>query len=315
MSMSKWMASLFAATFLFPNYAAADVAVADLIVRDRVLHTHPDDLTEEALPIVHDCPQVAATIRAEEMTEVELTTACAVLKKTEDRYHAKMQTDPRSPVRDWYDKVEILMFNNVESMNKWFSEVFGRELTSSGVYYGPIDPSHDPWTFLTFRRDRYYEPGNAWQDPTESRYWNLLKHEYVHHLDATFHQNAGCVHLEGVAEYFSDAYYAISVIGDGSDLPSLMEAWYSEAWYSTASYLWAYLIVRFLFEEHPEVMLELSTVLLHCFVLSTQHMSWHAMVAGLKAYYIQSVTHCHKHCTCTQMNVCDHMTLYNEKLG
>ena len=73
MSTSKWMVSLFAATFLFPNYAAADVAMADLIVRDRVLHTHPDDLTEEALPIVHDCPQVAATIRAEEMTEVELT--------------------------------------------------------------------------------------------------------------------------------------------------------------------------------------------------------------------------------------------------
>ena len=45
------------------------------------------------------------------------------------------------------------------------------------------------------------------------------------------------------------------------------------------------------------------------------HMPWHAMVAGLKGYYIQSVTHRHKHCTCTQMNVCDHMTLYNEKLG
>ena len=131
-------------------FRAADVAMVDLIVRDRVLHTHPDDLTEEALPIVHDCPQVAATIRAEEMTEVELTTACAVLKETEDRYHAKMQTDPRSPIKDWYDKVEILMFSSNESLAEWYFASFGREVGNPSVYYWPFEDLIYPWTHFVF---------------------------------------------------------------------------------------------------------------------------------------------------------------------
>lgn len=158
---------LLAAAALFPTSAAAHVVTPDLIVRDRITNTHPDELTEEYLPIVHECPQVAAIIRAEDMTEFELTMACLVLKDTEDRYHAKLRTDPAKPVKTWYDKVEVLIFRSTESMGEYYLEVFGRELTAAGVYYWPIDEEHHPWTFLPYVPQRHL-PLGFWGDPIES---------------------------------------------------------------------------------------------------------------------------------------------------
>lgn len=265
---------LLAAFLLFPNWAIADVGMTDLIVRDRILHTHPDELTEEALPIVHDCPQVAATIRAEDMTEDELTTACIVLKKTEDHYHTKLGTDPANPVMDWHDTVEILMFSRRENMNEYYAAAFGRELTAAGVYAGWTENEEvRPWIILSFSRSRFEEISQQYLvDPAENDAWSLLKHEYIHHLDSTYHQNASCVHLEGVAEYFSSFtdnmkvptyIYWLRLIGNGSDLPSLPSAWNYQGLVGAginpvdANYGWGYLTVRFLFEEHPQVMLDL----------------------------------------------------------
>lgn len=263
---------LLAAAALLPTSAAAHVVTPDLIVRDRIPHTHPDELTEETLPIVHECPQVAAIIRAEDMTEFELTTACLVLQRTEDRYHAKLRTDPAKPVKTWYDKVEILIFNGVESMAEYYLAVFGRDTTAGGVYFWPIDEEHHPWTILPFIPS-LNRPLGFWGDPTENTAWSLLKHEYVHHLDATYHGHpqhhyggggSGCVHLEGVAEYFSDTYHYLYFIGDGSNLPPLSQVWYPYPFALSSGrpsketrYHWGYLAVRFLFEEHPQIMSDL----------------------------------------------------------
>lgn len=268
---------LLAAVLLFPNWAIADVGMTDLIVRDRILHTHPDELTEKALPIVHDCPQVAATIRAEDMTEDELTTACIVLKKTEDHYHTKLGTDPANPVMGWHDTVEILMFSKRENMKEYYAAAFGRELTATGVYAGWTENEEvRPWMILSFSRSRFEEISQQYfVDPTENGAWSLLKHEYIHHLDSTHHQNASCVHLEGVAEYFAaftdntdvpNYGYWLRLIGNGSDLPSLPSAWdylgLVDAGINRvdAQYGWGYLTVRFFFEEHPQVMLDLYDI-------------------------------------------------------
>ena len=255
---------LLAAAALFPTSAAAHFVAPDLIVRDRILHTHPDELTEETLPIVHECPQVAAIIRAEDMTEFELTMACLVLKDTEDRYHAKLRTDPTKPVTTWYDKLEVLIFGSLESMREYHLAVFGRETTAGGVYYGAYGEEIHPWIILSYSPSRHY-PIGFWGDPIESFAWSsLLSHEYVHHLDATYHRQAGCVHLEGVAEYFHDRYDYLYFIGDGSNLPPLSQVWYPYPFAllqgrssDETRYSWGYLAVRFLFEEHPQVMLDL----------------------------------------------------------
>ena len=268
---------LLAAVLLLPNWAVADVRMTDLIVRDRILHTHPDELTEEALPIVHDCPQVAATIRAEDMTEDELATACIVLNRTEDHYHTKLGTDPANPVMDWNDTLEILMFSRRENMNEYYAAAFGRELTAAGVYAGWTEKEEvRPWMILSFSRSRFEEISQAYfVDPAENDAWNLLKHEYIHHLDSTHHQNASCVHLEGVAEYFAaftdntdvpNYGYWLRLIGNGSNLPSLLSAWNYPSLVDAginpvdANYGWGYLTVRFFFEEHPQVMLDLYDI-------------------------------------------------------
>ena len=97
--------------------------------------------------------------------------------------------------------------------------------------------------------------------------FSTLSHEYVHHLDGMFNQN--CIQCsagqkEGLAEYISELslfnfgdprWHFIKVIGDGSDLPSALNVWnYTGPGYR---YDWRHLIVRFLFEEYPQVILTL----------------------------------------------------------
>ena len=208
---------LLVAVLLFPNWASAHDTTPfpftpDVIMEDPVplLEDHEQQLKDELLPIVHECPQVSVTIRAQDMTQEKLTKACIVLKETEDHFHATMQTDPAHPI--WTGELEILAFSDPNDMNEYWKVVYsgGRDAWFSGVY---LFQRHD-WTTAVVLLSGGY---------------GLWAHEYVHHLDWTFNQP--CYGLdgpvEGLAGYIVDRDFsaAISVIGDGSNLPGLLEAW------------------------------------------------------------------------------------------
>ncbi len=250
------------AAMLFPNWAAAHVLRLDDVQPSQLTNDEYEELTRNFLPIVHECPQVAVafrvTFRAQEMPEDGFDAGCNLLKETEDVFHAKMQTDPANVVPrkaddDYYSKMDMLVFNTVgglEDMGKWWSALTGSELDSFG-FYGEGRPMN-PWGQANplAAQDCFY-------------CFHTLSHEYVHHLDHMFNQNCiqcGTGPSEGLAEYITNLTLSkwgyIRVIGDGSDLPSALDAW-EFSYPDGRRYWWGPLIVRFLFEEHPQVILTL----------------------------------------------------------
>ncbi len=216
-------------------------------------------LRDEFLPIVHECDQVTVTIRAQDMTDDQLTRACTLLKETEDFFHAAMRTDPASPIRG--PELEILAFSDPNDMNEYWKAVYsaGREAGFSATYL-----------FRQF----------SWTTAVAllgGVGWGIWAHEYVHHLDWTFNQTFYCSNpggggyylnlgpFEGLAEYVAHRDYGvnISLIGDGSDLPPLLDAWryWEHDHQALFQYGWGYVIVRFLFEEHPQVIRNLYDVI------------------------------------------------------
>ncbi len=239
------------AAMLFPNWAAAHVVsrgdAPPLLTNDEY-----DQLTRETLPIVHDCPQVAATFRAQDMTEDEFDAACNLLKETEDFFHATMGTDPASPVPYWATiaddplTVEILAFSSNEDAAKYNLTVYG-EGACIGCYraYGRI-------ARIVFNR----------------HVGGVLEHEYIHHLDFRFRRNdvyVSRVVIEGLVNYLVAArvgtgwYWLVRNvtnigIDDGSSLPRLPELITSGDYeHGILPYAWGYTFMYYLFNEHPQV--------------------------------------------------------------
>ena len=252
---------LLAAALLFPNWASAHDTTPfpftpDVIMEGPVplLEEH-DQLKDELLPIVHECPELAVTIRAQDITEDKLAKGCAILKDTEGHFHATLQTDPASPLRG--EELEMLAFSDPNDMNEYWKTVHsgGRDAGFAAAYIWKSDVTTTAVALL----------GGVG--------YSVWAHEYVHHLDWTFNQKTRhCVYpgggsyvnrspVEGLAQYIvnRDSGAAVSLIGDGSDLPDLLDAWryWEHDDQDTFQYGWGYLIVRFLFEEHPQVILKL----------------------------------------------------------
>ena len=249
-SESRWSAicaSLLLIVALLPNCASAHDAhfpfKPDVLVEDLVpLLESYDQLKEETLPIVHSCTQVEVTVRAQDMTESELTTACMIMKETADIFHAKMQTDPASPLNEV--DLEVLAFSDHEEMREYGMEVYGGNWQYiSGIYTGST-------IVLAFNRDYFGCCGP-------------LGHEYVHYLDYSFN---GALfwygHTEGLATYLPgppapnpedsfDPWTLAYTVGNGSNLPAFLDAWNDRE--GPNQYWWGYMTVRFLFEEHPQV--------------------------------------------------------------
>ena len=220
-------------------------------------------LRDELLPIVHECHQVAVTIRAQDMTDDKLTRACTLLKETEDYFHATIKTDPRSPL--WDAELEMFAFSDPNDMNEYWKTVYsdGSDAGFAATYLlGSLSGATSGATAVALL-------GGAG--------WDTWVHEYAHHLDWTFNQTQHCIRPsgvesylplgpgEGLAEYITKRDYGstIRVISDGSNLPSLVEAWryWEHDDQSLFQYGWGYLIVRFLFEEHPQVILTLYDII------------------------------------------------------
>ena len=238
---------LTAIAFLFSGWAAADVVMHDLV---PLLEDH-ERLRDELLPVVQDCPQVAATIRTQDFTEDEFAAVCVAFKETADRFHATMRTDPRSPRLSRNRHVQVLAFSNHEDKVRYYSEVYDFTPGFGGQYFAGKNPQilidRDRWPIQVIGSDE----------------WIIWRHEYAHHLHFVFLSFWGP--REGLATYFQSADGRIKppVLGDGSNLPRLVDAYRSvsepHSWFSEGGlkdqYTMGYMVFAFLIEEHPQVML------------------------------------------------------------
>ena len=245
--LRKLVASLLVvAGFLLNGWAAADVVMHDLV---PLLEDH-ERLRDELLPVVQDCPQVAATIRTQDFTEDEFAAVCVAFKETADRFHATMRTDPGSPYLNANTHVQVLAFSNHEDKVRYYSEVYGYDNPGYGGQFlgGTILIDH--------HKSPFPEVGSKSNED-----WVIWRHEFVHHLQFSFLPHAGP--REGMAVYLqSEDGYMPPVLGDGSNLPRLVDAYRSVSdphWrYSEGGlqneYTLGYMVFAFLIEEHPQVM-------------------------------------------------------------
>ena len=245
---------LFAATLLVSDVAAAHVAARDLV--PLLEDDDRERLRDELLPIVHDCPQVAATIYTQDFTEDEFTAACGTLKETADYFHATMRTDSGSPSPNQSEDVEILAFSSNEDKVSYYWEVYGVVVNNEwgGRYHGGTPPQ----LILDHERPDYALIGGD--------VWGILRHEYAHALDGMFLSLWGP--YEGLAEYFSrhtteNEHVLPPMLGDGSDLPSLLDAYRSVSSPHAERrlgglkdhYTLGYVVFTFLIQEHPDIFL------------------------------------------------------------
>ncbi len=268
------------AAMLFPNWAVAHVLRLDDVQPSQLTNDEREQLTREFLPIVHDCPQTPATFHAQSMSEVVLERACAYLKEIEDNFHAMMQTDPREARLgidgDYYSRADILAFDRVtvEDLDDYTSQFYGhifegqRYVASRFVEGTNIQSRPRVFPGLFNSVGANFRP-----DLDPKYYFPALEHEYVHYLDDRFF---GLVttgvkamfeglasHLQRLPEDWYGHLYHGTIerwIGDGSSLLTINTIYYEEI-DKRIQYGGGSLLIRFLVEEHPQVILDIKEIL------------------------------------------------------
>ncbi|MEI5638870.1 MULTISPECIES: collagenase [unclassified Pseudoalteromonas] len=192
-------------------------------------------------------------IRAQELSDIQLDSACQAMGDEELRFHTMLETG-RVPVSDDYnDFLQVNIFNSSAAYKKYAKAIFKINTDNGGMYLeGTPSDSNNIANFVAYEAD---------YAKAEHYIWNL-EHEYVHYLDGRFDLygdfNAPTQPIvwwsEGVAEYIAklnDNQAALDTISDGSvySLQQIFATTY-EGFDQDRIYRWGYLAVRFMYERH-----------------------------------------------------------------
>lgn len=212
-------------------------------------------LTNAALPITHACSP-SLTIRAQELTQAQLTSTCTSLLN-QDAYFHSIAKDSGQPVPDDHTvRLEISVFDTKRDYSFYAWGIYGIDTDNGGISleYDPSQPGNVA-RFICYEQDR--------EKPLYWEIWNL-NHEYTHYLDSKYDMHGDFGEgmstptvwwVEGLAEYISYSYRkfaytaAISAAGKHTyKLSQLFDTVYGD---NTRTYNWGYLAVRYMLDKHP----------------------------------------------------------------
>ncbi|WMN59883.1 collagenase [Pseudoalteromonas xiamenensis] len=209
-------------------------------------------LESQVLTQMHDCSSTIK-IRAQELTALQLQSACTTMEAEESRFHTSLTTNNQPVANDNNTFLQVNIFNSSADYQKYAKAIFKIDTNNGGMYLEG-DPSKvgNQANFIAYEAS-YAKPDHY--------VWNL-EHEYVHYLDGRFDMygdfNAPTEDVvwwsEGVAEYIAnqnDNQAAIDTVKDGS-VYSLGEVFATtyDGFDQDRIYRWGYLAVRFMFERH-----------------------------------------------------------------
>ncbi|RRS07810.1 PKD domain-containing protein [Pseudoalteromonas sp. J010] len=232
--------------------AAADVATYYSDCSKFNICDFDKELEAKVLSQQHSCSDTIK-IRAQELTPVQLTSACEKMEAEEVRFHDMLETGRLPVADDNNDFLQVNIFNSSSDYKKYAKAIF-KISTDNGGMYLEGDPSdvNNIANFVAYEAS-YAKP--------EHYIWNL-EHEYVHYLDGRFDLYGGfnaptkpiVWWSEGVAEYIAnlnDNQAAIDTIQDGSTytLAEIFSTTY-DGFDQDRIYRWGYLGVRFMYERH-----------------------------------------------------------------
>lgn len=193
-------------------------------------------------------------IRAQEMTDEQMQSSCALLKKEESYFHQMLQTHKQPVADDDNTSLEVVVFDDYDNYAKYAGVIYGIGTDNGGMYVegNPADPNNQA---------RFIAHEASWLRPV-FKVWNL-EHEYIHYLDGRFDmygdfaaatQQPTVWWIEGLAEYLSlrnDNQTAIDIAKTGNyKLSQIFGNTYDMPDYVTRAYRWGYMATRFMFERH-----------------------------------------------------------------
>ncbi|CCQ11819.1 Microbial collagenase, secreted [Pseudoalteromonas luteoviolacea B = ATCC 29581] len=231
---------------------AADVASYYTDCKKYNICNFDKTLEAQVLSQIHDC-SATIKIRAQELTALQLQSACTTMEAEETRFHARLATNNQPVADDNNTFLQVNIFNSSNDYGKYAKAIFKIDTNNGGMYLeGNPSQVGNQANFVA------YEASYAKADHF---IWNL-EHEYVHYLDGRFDlygdfntpTEAVVWWSEGVAEYIAnlnDNQRAIDTIKDGSvyTLSQIFATTYA-GFDQDRIYRWGYLAVRFMFERH-----------------------------------------------------------------
>ena len=225
--------------------------------------------TVEAMKLPLNYPCGAYTIRAEAMSQDQLTSTCNSITDETTYYHKLLPATKGKPVANDKNKtMELDVFDNYSEYSRFSAYLFGNS-TNNGGEYLEGDPSQkgNQARFVAYRAD--------WLSDFEI--WNL-NHEFAHYLDGRFDMwgsfgdypltvgGSGAVHdssvwwIEGFAEYMSYSYrraYYADATSRAQTAPLALSEVMRNTYDSGEArvYNWGYLAVRYIIERQPNAQL------------------------------------------------------------
>ncbi|MCJ8321663.1 MAG: collagenase, partial [Colwellia sp.] len=203
------------------------------------------------------CEATSTRIRAQDMSEDELTQVCSDLAQAKDNFNTVLDVaiapEFGVPVEgDLNEITNIHIFSNLANHVAWSEHLFNVD-NDSGIY---LESEATKWSH---RSDVLTFSGLEWSGGFPVV--RSLQHEYIHALDARFNKEGNYISAnawwsEGLSEYTSSFYntpYRRIAIANSDNKYSLAEVFDKTA----SSYSWGQLAVAFFIENHPELVTEM----------------------------------------------------------
>lgn len=199
------------------------------------------------------CTDTSVRVRAQEMTEEELTQVCDDLTQAKAQFNTVLDDtitpEFSIPVEgDLNEVTNLHIFSSLSNHVAWGEHLFNVD-NDSGIY---LESESTKWShrsdILTF---------NALEWTNGFPVIRSLQHEYIHALDARFNKEGNYISengwwSEGLAEYtttfYNSPYRLIEVANEE------VQFTLAEVFDHTASkYSWGQLAIAFFIKEHPEL--------------------------------------------------------------
>ncbi|MBY5978978.1 M9 family metallopeptidase [Ferrimonas balearica] len=208
------------------------------------------ELEAEVLAIEYSCSSTLR-IRAQAMTQAQLSQSCAEMAEQETTFHQMLETGYEPVADDNNTALEVVIFNDYDNYARYAGTFFGISTNNGGMYLeGNPATEGNQARFIAYEAD--------WLP--EFEVWNL-RHEYVHYLDGRYNlygdfgdsiSEATIWWIEGLAEYISKLDDNADAFSVGLSNQYLLSDLFGNDYNSgqDAIYRGGYLAVRFMFERH-----------------------------------------------------------------
>ncbi|MGS0681259.1 collagenase [Shewanella sp. 125m-7] len=221
---------------------------------------------EDILTVRHECTDTLIIRAQSSISQATLAQSCADLADQEAEFHAFFNTNGIPVAGDQNEVLEVVAFASPEDYEKYAPEFFGISTDNGGMYLeGSPEVVGNQARFIAMQCPDEWV-GNSCQ--YEDQIYNL-RHEFVHYLDGRYIKKGSYGSFdynvswsEGMAEYLANGHDHPRTNNtlEGETVPPLYNLLFMAYGYDEL-YPWSYYAMRYLSEQHPDEIVEVTQAL------------------------------------------------------